>query len=257
MGAWCVATIAAGQSRPTPGPQHRLRPPKKETLLPDMGRTLCTQFGRHTHYANGAGRPRYRGWLLGCVTAVTIPVVLVCICLGLIRPSALPAILAICFTLCSSSTLHLYPFISIRSWEVARRLDRVGILLINATSYLGPQLTSLDACKPPAWLSLSTVVAPNVVGAAFVLSGAEGPLVFIGAGIAAVSTTLFWASYDWLLASHSCFALLFYGSGLMIHAMQPAKPAELWGHHEWAHVLVTLGLVTNAVVVLHLAETCE
>jgi hypothetical protein len=105
-------------------------------------------------------------------------------------------------------------------------------------------------------MSISAVVVPNAIGAVFVLRGAQGPAVFIGAGVAAVPTTIFWASYDLLLTTYSCTALLMYGIGLGIHAMQPAQPAKLWGHHEWTHVLITIGLLSNALGVIHLGNTC-
>jgi predicted membrane channel-forming protein YqfA (hemolysin III family) len=212
---------------------------------------------RRTQYAEGTPRPKYRGWLHGIATILTLPPVFLCMCLGLIPAAALPAIFSICFTLCCSSTLHLYPFDTRGGWEIARRLDRFSILLINATSYFSPQLAHSAACHPPAWMSWATVVLPNVIGGAFILKGVKGPLVFIGAGIAAVPTTLFWASYDQFLAALSCMALLLYGAGLALHAMQPAEPAEHWGHHEWTHVLVTAGMVPNAVAVLHMAWSCE
>lgn len=216
-------------------------------------------MGLSSQYAEGTPRPKYRGWLHGIVTILTIPPAFVCMCLGLIPAAALPPIIAICFTLCCSSTLHLYPFNTRAGWETARRLDRFSILLINVTSYFSPQLVSSAACqvRPPAWLSWTTVVAPNVIGGAYILKGANGPLVFVGAGIAAVPTTLFWASKDHFLAALSCAALLLYGAGLALHAMQPADPAERWGHHEWTHVLVTAGMVPNVAAVLHLAWTCE
>ena len=224
-----------------------------------MGRSwgeLCSQLGHHAHYADGTARPKYRGWLHGVVTVIAIPSVLTFCVAGWIPSAAVSPIAAICITLVCSSTLHLYPFIAVSSWEVARRLDRFCILLVNATSYFSPQLTSLPSCKPPLWISIAAVVVPNAIGAVFALKGAQGPTVFIGAGIAAVPTTIFWASYDLLLATYSSTALLMYGIGLAIHTMQPAQPAKLWGHHEWTHVLITIGLVLNALGVIHLGNTC-
>jgi predicted membrane channel-forming protein YqfA (hemolysin III family) len=224
-----------------------------------MGRSwaeLGRQVGRHTHYADGAARPQLRGWLHGAVAACAIPAALAGLAADRVPAAAVPPTLAICLALVCSSALHLYPFIAASSWERARRLDRCCVLLISATSYFSPQLTSTAACQPPLSTSVASVLLPNAIGAAFALRGAEGPAVFLGAAIAAVPTTRFWASYDPVLASYSCTALLLYGAGLAVHATQPAEPAERWGHHEWAHVLITLGLLANALGALRLGHTC-
>lgn len=213
-------------------------------------------LGRHRVYPTGERRPLFRGWLHGAVT----PLAIIYTCHHAIFEKAhlccIVPLASICFALFSSSLLHLYPFVTVRAWESARRVDRMCIFAVCETVYFSPQLTVKPQCKPPLALSLWTVVMPCTMATLRVLAGSRGPDVFAAVAFAATPTTVFWVTYDVTMAVYSLLAILMFAAGLSLHMLHPARPAKRWGHHEWAHVFVTLGLAISAQGVLRLSHTC-
>ena len=212
----------------------------------------------HSQYADGSPRPLLRGWLHGVCACLAVP--LLQQHYSKIPLVALPGIMAIVWTLVFSSLVHLVPYKSSQVLEFMTRLDKTGIFLICGGSFVGPQLLSLsldsNLCKPSLGYTLMTVVLPITASIVGVLRG-MGPQVFVGSGIAFVSTIYFCYNHapviieeddtttDNRFLIHTLLCALLYGSGLVLYVSQIGGHKPIWGYHEWMHVLVTIGFLVN------------
>ena len=111
-----------------------------------------------------------------------------------------------------------------------------------------------------------TVFLPNIVAVFAILSGwaqTKGgkakPESYFGCGIATVASLAFWGSQGqwrqvlWGVACGFC-----YGGGMLCYVLERPGPVgqKYWGHHEYMHLLITLGFILNYRGMLEIAETC-